>query len=183
MSDTRLFTDNKRTGYIMSKLYNVLNRENVILHMTLWGLVSGALLGVLYLSLALFLHQGVSVHSLDMLIRGTIALVILGSVFGGGAGLLMGFANGLLMYFVKKNRQLVHSQKKYFSYGVNLMMVLAVLILSFPTSGNLDWFRLFGAPGIIATGASLLATERHFNLLLTQPDARKPKAKRDAATA
>jgi hypothetical protein len=188
MSDTRLFTDNKRTGYIMSKLYNFLNRENVILHMALWGLVSGALLGAGYMLLSILLPV-LSVllsdaygTSPNYIIPDWYPLMpVFGMLFGGVAGMLMGIANGILMGLFKQSRNLTLLQKKRTGYCINVAVTLVAMWFVTILINAISWFFV-GAPSIIALAASLLATERHFNLLLTRSDARKPKAKRDTMT-
>jgi F0F1-type ATP synthase assembly protein I len=168
----------------MKKLYGFINRENVVLHMTLWGMVSGLLLGMLY-AVLLLVPDALLTSSVSLweVITALPFLIFWGMLFGGGAGLPMGIANGLLMGAVKQSRHLTLTAKKRISYGINLLVVVVGTgwLLSDGFS-YIDWFFI-GMPAIIATGASLLATDRHFNLLMTQPDARKPKAKRDAATA
>ena len=177
----------------MKTLYRVINRKNVILHMTLWGLFSGALLGAGYILLyTLFTllpvlfsllsgAAGVPYES-DMYVPDWYPLMsVFGLVIGGIAGMLMGIANGILMGIARQSRHLTWERKKRIGYCINVAVALVTMWLLILVTGEISWFFI-GAPSIIALGASLLATERHFNLL-AQIDARKPKAKRDAAPA
>ena len=158
-----------------------MNRQNVIAHMTLWGLVSGALLGAGYalllglvVSLANMSYVGYPPNILELL-PGILFMIFYGVMLGSVAGLPLGIANGLLMGLVKQSRHLTLRRKKQISYGINLLLVLAVVFFLSDGFRYLysDWF-LIGAPSIVAGGASLLATDRHFAHL----NPRKAKGKR-----
>ncbi len=153
-----------------------INRQNIIAHMTLWGLLSGALLGASYvvlLSVMSAFSPPIYSYGLTELLMSLLLLMFYGFLFGGGAGLIMGIANGLLMGLVKQSRHLTLQRKKHISYGINLLVVLVVVAFLSDGFRYVDWF-LVGAPALVAIGASLLATERHFAHL----DPRKPKEKR-----
>jgi hypothetical protein len=153
-----------------------MNRQNVIAHMTLWGLFSGALLGAGYALLLMFMNvfpePGFDSDLLEIVMQ-VLMMIFYGACFGGGAGLPMGLINGLLMGLVKQSRHLTLTRKKHISYGINLLVVLVVVFFLSDGLRYIDWF-LIGAPALIASGASLLATDRHFAHL----NPRKSKAKR-----
>jgi hypothetical protein len=144
------------------------------------GCINGILLGAGYAFLIIVFHVYES-SILEAVFHAIIPAVFVG-ILSSYVGMAMGAINGILMGAVKRSRHLTFTTKKRISYGINLLVVLGAIWLISDDSFDIDWF-LLGMPSIIALAASLLATERHFNLLLTRSDARKSKAKRGMESA